>query len=410
MVVPIDAPNFDLPKIEPPNALLLLLLEDAHDSGNAKSENPPPPPPKLEISLGGSKAEDAPPPPPIPPVVPPPVVVVCIDQREHFTTKHKFATRNDLLKWVGEKARKLGFSTVIGKFVTLICERGGSYTEYKRKSRCEIAGSVKCECPFRLRGYMLTGGEWSLKVGDGKHNHDMTDVLKGHKIVGRLNPNERVHLEEMVDSNVPPRQMLTNLKKRNCTTSTTIKHVCNASYRYRRSIRGTRNDMQHLLKSLVDNVYHCRKYLYSEVVSDVFWAHPYSIKLFKTFSTLLVLDSTYKTNKCRLPLLEFVGNTSTMITFSIDFAYMMSERQDNVYWALQRFCEMLHSKDLHPKVVVTNWEYALINVVEYVFPKATTMLCSYHIGQNVRAKCKLDCKVTDLKGKNGQAIKHASVV
>ena len=28
----------------------------------------------------------------------------------------------------------------------------------------------------------------------------------------------------------------------------------------------------------------------------------------------------------------------------------------------------------------------------------------------MRAKCKLDCKVKDLKGKNGEAIKSASVV
>ena len=70
----------------------------------------------------------------------------------------------------------------------------------------------------------------------------------------------------------------------------------------------------------------------------------------------------------------------------------------------------MHSKDLYPKVVVTDRDNALINVVEKVFPDATTLLCSYRIGQNVRAKCKLDCKVNDLKGKNGEAIKPASVV
>jgi len=175
---------------------------------------------------------------------------------------------------------------------------------------------------------------------------------------------------------------------------------------------GTRNNMQHLLKFLVDNgyVYHCRKYRDSDDVGDVFWAHPNSIKVFNTFSTVLVLDSTYKTNKYRLPLLEFVGNTSTTKTFPIDFAYMMSERQDYVNWALERCREMLHSKDLYPKVVVTDRDNALINVVEKVFPNAITLLCSYHIGQNVRAKCKLDCKVKDLKGKNGEAIKPALVV
>jgi len=139
MVVPIDAPNDDPTEIEHPIVLPVLLLKDVHDSRNAKSENPPPQPPKLEICIGDAKVEDS----------PPPIPVVCIDQRE--------------------KARKLGFSIVIGKsdngvngrraFVTLICERGGSYTEYKRRSRSEIAGSVKCECPFRLRGYLLTGGD-----------------------------------------------------------------------------------------------------------------------------------------------------------------------------------------------------------------------------------------------------------
>jgi hypothetical protein len=99
-----------------------------------------------------------------------------------------------------------------------------------------------------------------------------------------------------------------------------------------------------------------------------------------------------------------------MKTFSIAFAYMMCKRQDNVNWALESCRELLHSKDLYLKVVVTDWDNVLINAVEKVFLDATTLFCSYHIGQNVRAKCKLDCKVKDLKGKNGEAIKPASVV
>jgi len=98
MVVPVEAPNDDPAEIEHPIVLLVLLLEDVHDSENANSENPPPPPAKLEICLGDAKVEDA----------LPPIPVVCIDQRVLFTTKDKFATRNDLLEWVREKARKLG--------------------------------------------------------------------------------------------------------------------------------------------------------------------------------------------------------------------------------------------------------------------------------------------------------------
>jgi alpha-glucosidase len=42
-----------------------------------------------------------------------------------------------------------------------------------------------------------------------------------------------------------------------------------------------------------------------------------------------VLDSTYKTNKYRLPLLEFVGTTSTEQTFSIGFALLSAEKESN---------------------------------------------------------------------------------
>ncbi|AES98799.1 hypothetical protein MTR_5g072970 [Medicago truncatula] len=213
-----------------------------------------------------------------------------------------------------------------------------------------IDDSVKC--------YLLIVGDWSLQVGDGRHNHDMEEVLKGHKIVGRLNPNESLYLHELTDSNIYLRKILTNLRKRNSKTSTNIKHIYNACHRYRQSIRGTRTDMQHLLKLLVE-----KEYMYH---------------LFNTLPTVLVMGSIYKTNKYRLPLLEFVGNTSTEYMFSSGFGYMMYEKEDNVTWSYDR-C-------------------------------STALLCEHHIEKNVRAKCKTDCKVKDLKGKDRKEIKSSEVV
>jgi len=43
-----------------------------------------------------------------------------------------------------------------------------------------------------------------------------------------------------------------------------------------------------------------------------------------------------------------------------------------------------------------------MNVVDTIFPKDTALLCEYHIERNVRAKCKTDCNVKDLKGKDGK--------
>jgi len=60
------------------------------------------------------------------------------------------------------------------------------------------------------------------------------------------------------------------------------------------------------MKSFVENnMYHYRKYVDFDDVIDIFWVHLDPINVFKTFSTMLVLDSTYKTNKYRLSLPEF---------------------------------------------------------------------------------------------------------
>lgn len=102
---------------------------------------------------------------------------------------------------------KLGFSTVIGKldkgrnginafFFITICEQGGSYTKYQKLLMHKICGSVKCECLFRVRGYLLIDDHLSLKVGNSKHNPEMENVLKSHKISRSLNPNEIRYLRE----------------------------------------------------------------------------------------------------------------------------------------------------------------------------------------------------------------------
>jgi len=47
------------------------------------------------------------------------LVVISIDHREQFTTKGKFPTQNELLEWVREEARKLGFALLSVSQITV---------------------------------------------------------------------------------------------------------------------------------------------------------------------------------------------------------------------------------------------------------------------------------------------------
>lgn len=67
-----------------------------------------------------------------------------------------------------------------------------------------------------------------------------------------------------------------------------------------------------------------------EIVRDIFWGHLDSIKLFNTFINVLIIDSTYKTNVYKLPLLEIVGVTSTEKTYYVGFVFLESKKKRTI--------------------------------------------------------------------------------
>ncbi|KAH7859817.1 hypothetical protein Vadar_005828 [Vaccinium darrowii] len=95
--------------------------------------------------------------------------------------------------------------------------------------------------------------------------------------------------------------------------------------------------------------------------------------------------STSKENG--LVVIVWVGVTSTEMTFSVAFAFMDGEKEDNYMWVLEKLKGMMDPDSL-PEVVVIDRELALLNAIARVFLKATHLLCRWHIEKNVFAKCR----------------------
>ncbi|XP_028193160.1 uncharacterized protein LOC114378724 [Glycine soja] len=146
----------------------------------------------------------------------------------------------------------------------------------------------------------MHGGEgWTVKLICGIHNHELAKTLVEHSYAGRLTDDEKNIIADMTKSNVKPRNIQLTLKEHNANSCTTIKQIYNARSAYHSSIRGDDTEMQHLMR--------------------------------------LLEHSTYKTNRYRLPLLDFVGVTPNGMTFSAGFAYPEGERVNNLVWALEWF-------------------------------------------------------------------------
>ncbi|KAH1212687.1 hypothetical protein GmHk_14G040824 [Glycine max] len=286
-----------------------------------------------------------------------------VDCSNAFNTSQVFGTRDDVLQWARIVAHENGYVVVImrsdtdtgsrgrSSFVLIGCERSGTYKCRNKEFVRKDTGSRKCGCPFRLRGKPVHGGEgWMVKLICGIHNHELTKSLVGHPYAGRLIKDEKKIIADMTKSMVKPKDMLLTLKEHNVNSCTTIKQIYNARSAYRSSIRGADTEMQHLIK--------------------------------------LLEHSTYKTNRCRLPLLDFVEVTPTAMTFSAGFAYLEAERVNNIVWALERFRGLFLRNDRLPVVIVTDRDLALMNAVKTVFLECTNLLCRFHIDKNVKAKCK----------------------
>lgn len=295
-------------------------------------------------------------------------------------------------------------------WIKFACERNGQYEPNRsRKSSKSDSGdqtsdaasrkqpvsddskdtrSKKCGCPFSLKAVNTgCGDQWELEVACGVHNHVVSEYIEGHSFAGRLTEEENSLLVALSKTLVKPKDILKTIKSQNPQNTSIIKTVYNARQKHRVIERAGRSEMQVLLTKLREHNYVEWHRSSGDVVTDLFWTHPESVDILRAFPHVLIMDCTYKTNRYRWPLFEIVGVTSTSMTFSVAFAYICSEKEDNYTWALGRVRSLLND-DCLPNVIVTDRELALMSAIPKVFPSARHLLCRWHISKNVLKNCR----------------------
>ncbi|AES94826.2 OTU-like cysteine protease [Medicago truncatula] len=159
----------------------------------------------------------------------------------------------------------------------------------------------------------------------------MEPALEGHILAGRLKEDDKKIVCDLTKRKMLPRNILIHLKNQRPHCMTNVKQVYNERQQIWKANRGDKKPLQFLISKLEEHIYtyYSRTQLESNTIEDIFWAHPTSIKLFNNFPTVLVMDSTYKTNMYRMPMFEVVGVTSTDLTYSVGFRFMTHEKEEN---------------------------------------------------------------------------------
>nr|KJB40243.1 hypothetical protein B456_007G053200 [Gossypium raimondii] len=286
-----------------------------------------------------------------------------------------FESREELMQWVQSTAFSLDYIIVtrrskakengVVSYVTFICDRGG---EYKFKESSKKSGTKKTNCKFRLVGsYLKQYDGWTLRVICDQHNHPPAQHMEGHAYARRLKENEKKLLVDLTSKNVTPHDILSTLKEQDENNNVGKTPI--------QVLMLLLNDKQFFTEFSVNNI--------SNELENLFFIHPRSLDIWRAFSHVLIVDAMYKTNKYDLPFVQIVDVTSTNKTFSIAFAFIINEKEENYNWALT--CLKLTLEGcMYLRVIVTDKELALMNACQQVFPDATRLLCRWHITENIK--------------------------
>ncbi|XP_022030908.1 PKS-NRPS hybrid synthetase CHGG_01239-like [Helianthus annuus] len=260
-------------------------------------------------------------------------------ERSEFQNKHKFASMDELVEWCRDVGRVNGYALVTKRTIYdkppsgqplkiwLTCDCAG---EYKSTATVRRSGTRKTGCKFQLIGaYKKRLGYWDLRVEEAKHNHKPFLYPEGHPSLMRLTPSEERTVEKMTHQNIKPRYILAAIKEHKPHNISIRNTIYNARAKLGRMEQVGETPMQILFDRLekVGFVFYHRTSQNGERVEDVFFIHPESNMLWRTFPHVLLIDSTYKTNRYKMPLVHIIGVTSTLMSFCIAHAFVSNEKQ-----------------------------------------------------------------------------------
>ncbi|KAI5673171.1 hypothetical protein M9H77_13535 [Catharanthus roseus] len=143
---------------------------------------------------------------------------------------------------------------------------------------------------------MVTNENWQLFVHNKRHNHKIAVYSHSHAQSARLTEEQLQQIEQFRKSHVPPRNILRFFSK---TRRWFSQKICNVVAKIKRNQMQGRNTVEEVLRLSAEKgytVFHVNRED-SNVCNDIVVAHPISIAMITTWPYVLIMDTTYKTNK-----------------------------------------------------------------------------------------------------------------
>ena len=195
---------------------------------------------------------------------------------------------------------------------------------------------------------------------------------------------EKALIRTLNESNIPTRKMVTilsNLRGGPTALPVKKKDISNIRTKINREVRGS--DMTKLLDNFRNKKSDDPSFFYKfdldeeTRVKNIFWRDGSSLKYYEEYGDCVSFDTTYMTNKYRLPFAPFVGITGHAQTCLFGCAFLHDETAETFKWVFETFLESMGGK--HPRSIITDQDKAMKAAIPEVFPNTRHRNCLFHI-------------------------------
>ncbi|KAK1550107.1 hypothetical protein Q3G72_013813 [Acer saccharum] len=119
-------------------------------------------------------------------------------------------------------------------------------------------------------------------------------------------------------------------------------------------------------------------------LKNVFWVDAKSREDYKVFGDVVSFDTTYVTNKYKMPFAPFIGVNNHFQSILLGCALLVDETTSTFVWLMQTWVRAMGRKS--PISILTDQDKAMKAAISIVFPNTRHRFCLWHIMRKIPEK------------------------
>lgn len=313
---------------------------------------------------------------------------------DHELLAGQFETLSALEDELYDYAARAGFSIYRLRSSNKLKEFGYTRVDYscaQSKIQSSMAKSrststIKRDCSWQATAKALAGNgrRWTLEIRPGfeAHNHEVGVIKR------RFTEEQKDYIATFGDRPaISNRELAEGLRERFPGIIFTRRQVRNTRYKLRKARLDGYTPFQATMK-LLDEKGISHNVLWSPEDPTkplgLFWSPAWCSEEWKNNHRVQMYDNTYRTNNKGLALFQIVGMTPVGKAFSCAFGLVSNERQEGFDWLMDQVdAQRREIGAPAPEITITDYDTAMKNAVQRVYPLATPQICIFHVNKNV---------------------------